>query len=118
MTAGKVLSSRDMPNAKSPRDTQAILSSEIDWDAAELQGLSTSARDFLERLLQVGCRWDVCRACAMEGRWLAWPQKQVTSCIAQSSGAWLVQQRASTRTLPGARCVGSCRLASTTFSLN
>jgi hypothetical protein len=54
MTAGKVLSSRDMPNARSPRDTQAILSSEIDWDAPELQTLSTSARDFLERLLQVG----------------------------------------------------------------
>lgn len=29
------------------------LSSEIDWDATELQGLSASARDFLERLLQV-----------------------------------------------------------------
>lgn len=48
------LSLRDMPNAKCPRDTQAILSAEIDWNAPELQTLSPSARDFLERLLQVG----------------------------------------------------------------
>lgn len=60
MTAGKALSSRDMPNAKSPRYTQAILSTEIDWNAPELQTLSASARDFLERLLQVGC--GVCKA--------------------------------------------------------
>jgi hypothetical protein len=42
-----------MPNAVPRRDTQAILSSEIDWNAPELQTLSASARDFLERLLQV-----------------------------------------------------------------
>lgn len=50
---GSRMTSRDMPNAVPRRDTQAILSSEIDWNAPELQTLSASARDFLERLLQV-----------------------------------------------------------------
>jgi hypothetical protein len=50
---GTKLSQADMPNAKCPRDMQAILSAEIDWNAPELQSLSPSARDFLERLLQV-----------------------------------------------------------------
>lgn len=56
MPAGKgtKMSLRDMPNARAARDTQAILSADIDWDAPELQNLSASARDFLERLLQVG----------------------------------------------------------------
>jgi hypothetical protein len=56
MPAGKgtKLSLRDMPNARAARDTQAILSADIDWNAPELQNLSASARDFLERLLQVG----------------------------------------------------------------
>jgi hypothetical protein len=51
---GSRMTSRDMPNATPRRDPQAILSSEIDWNAPELQTLSASARDFLERLLQVG----------------------------------------------------------------
>lgn len=56
MPAGKgtKMSLRDMPNARAARDTQAILSADIDWNAPELQNLSASARDFLERLLQVG----------------------------------------------------------------
>lgn len=55
MPAGKgtKMSLRDMPNARAARDTQAILSADIDWNAPELQNLSASARDFLERLLQV-----------------------------------------------------------------
>ncbi len=52
--AKQALTSRDMPHAVRRRDTQAILSAEIDWNAPELQTLSPSARDFLERLLQVG----------------------------------------------------------------
>lgn len=54
---GTKLSQADMPNAKCPRDMQAILSAEIDWNAPELQSLSPSARDFLERLLQVCRQW-------------------------------------------------------------
>lgn len=51
--SGSKMSSHDLPRARCVRDTQAILSSEIDWNAPELQTLSPSARDFLERLLQV-----------------------------------------------------------------
>ena len=54
-----VMNSRDLPSSVAPRDLQAILSSEIDWNAPELQTLSPSARDFLERLLQVGGFWDL-----------------------------------------------------------
>jgi len=52
------VSLQDMPyTQKRVRDLQAILSAEIDWNAPELQTLSPSARDFLERLLQVGFNW-------------------------------------------------------------
>lgn len=68
-----VMNSRDLPSSVAPRDLQAILSSEIDWNAPELQTLSPSARDFLERLLQVG-----------EGVW-----DQLTRLVGASWG-WVV----------------------------
>lgn len=49
--------------------SQAILSQEINWDASELQSLSSAARDFLERLLQ---RNPVMRPCAADALELPW----------------------------------------------
>jgi calcium-dependent protein kinase len=51
--------------------SQAILSNEIDWDAPELQPLSSSARDFLERLLQRNPVLRPSAAEALEHEWLA-----------------------------------------------
>lgn len=50
---------------------KAILSAEIDWNAPELQSLSPSARDFLERLLQRNPVLRPCAAEALEHPWLA-----------------------------------------------
>eukprot|EP00879_Flechtneria_rotunda_P019176 GHRR01020134.1.p1 GENE.GHRR01020134.1~~GHRR01020134.1.p1 ORF type:complete len:506 (+),score=170.64 GHRR01020134.1:924-2441(+) len=49
---------------------KAILSSEVDWQAPELQSLSSAARDFLERLLQRNPAIRPSAAEALEHHWL------------------------------------------------
>eukprot|EP00877_Chromochloris_zofingiensis_P003189 jgi/Chrzof1/12871/Cz07g10120.t1 len=63
---------------------KAILSQEINWDASELQSLSSAARDFLERLLQ---RNPVMRPCAADALELPWVKDEGAASEAPLNGS-------------------------------